>query len=219
MISVIIPAWNEEEEIESAVASLSPRSECEVILVDGGSTDRTIERARPCVDLVLSSPHGRGRQMNAGARGSRGEILLFLHADTRLAPGALAAVERAVREGASFGAFRYALRGGGLLAGLLTYGTRLRSEGLGLPYGDQGLWIRRKVFETLGGYAEDDRAEDLDLLLRLRRDYARPRILPLPAATSIRSYARHGFLRTLGTHQRILLSALAGGIPARPTWR
>ncbi|MBW1992625.1 MAG: glycosyltransferase, partial [Deltaproteobacteria bacterium] len=165
-------------------------------VADGGSTDGTPEVAArfPRVQ-VLSCARGRGRQMNAGALASRGELLVFLHADTRLGSDHLDTLRRLVREPQfAAGAFVFSLYPELPVFRVIAWGVNLRGRLLGLPYGDQALTVRRSLFLELGGYAHR-RPEDLDLVLRLRR-HTRLRLVKPPVATSGRRWLAEGYVRT-----------------------
>ena len=166
LVSVIVPALNEEALIEATLASVTSRQvDYEVIVVDGGSTDGTVRAARPHA-AVITAPGGRARQMNAGAAAAQGDVLLFLHADTVLPPGALDVVRRTLDEPANeAGAFRLAFDAPTPLLRFYSFCTRFE-----LPricFGDRGLFVRSRVFDDLGGYPDVPLFEDLELVLRL----------------------------------------------------
>jgi rSAM/selenodomain-associated transferase 2 len=168
-ISVIIPTLNEERVLARAIASVSPFA-AEVLVVDGGSIDRTLEVAAAAGSKILRAPPGRGTQMNCGARAAAGDILLFLHADCALVDGAAGAVRLALSD-PSIVVGCFALRVDSPAPALrwVGFGSNLRARWLGLPYGDQALFVRRVDFESAGGYRELPLMEDVDLVLRLRR--------------------------------------------------
>ena len=216
-ISVIIPALHEAQAIGRTLSSAAvlAASEVELIVVDGGSEDATVEVARSHGATVVTLPPGRARQMNAGARIARGECLLFLHADTRLPPG----YEREVRHildlpGVVAGAF--ALRVEGAQWGLrwVERAANLRSRLCELPYGDQGLFLRAELFRRLGGFAELPLLEDLELVRRLRRQ-GRIVTTPLAVLTSARRWESLGVVRTTLLNQVFLLAYLFGMPPRR----
>jgi rSAM/selenodomain-associated transferase 2 len=203
-IAVVIPAVDEARNIPGAVESAAA-SDVDVVVVDGGSRDGTPECARSAGARVLESERGRARQLRAGVRATEGETVLLLHADTRLSPGWKEAVEDALRDpGVVAGAFRLRFEDRGLAFRVLEWGVRLRVAVLGLPYGDQALFVRRGVLDELGGIPQVDFMEDLDLVSALKRR-GRLRVLPLPVTTSGRRYRQAGVLRTTGLH---LLAAL-----------
>jgi rSAM/selenodomain-associated transferase 2 len=209
-LSVVIPALEEASDIEAAVASAAGER-VEVLVVDGGSRDATPERARKAGATLHRSPPGRARQLGVGASVARGDVVLFLHADTRLPRGWDSAVREALRDPRVVGGcfrlhFEEGGRGaGGLLLRVVEWGTRLRVALFALPYGDQALFVRRSVLERLGGVPQQPIMEDLDLVRAMKR---RGRIarLSLPATTSARRYREAGVLRTAARN----LAALAG---------
>jgi rSAM/selenodomain-associated transferase 2 len=199
LISVVIPVLDEAGNLERLLPDLETRfSAAEVILVDGGSADATTAVAArfPRVRL-LASPRGRARQMNAGARAARGDVLLFLHADTRLPDGALVAVEAAISDpGVVAGRFDVSFDNPRRVFRMIAWFMNLRSRWSGISTGDQAIFVRGSVFEALGGYPEIPLMEDVELCRRLKR---RGRLLPLRLAvrTSARKWERDGAVRTI----------------------
>jgi rSAM/selenodomain-associated transferase 2 len=192
-IAVVIPTLDEAERVGAAIASARG---CDVIVVDGGSRDGTVERARAAGARVLARPAGRARQLDAGWRAAHGDVVLFLHADTRLPDGWDAAVRRALEDPrVAGGAFTLRFEPPTRALRLVEWGARWRARLLGIPYGDQALFARRDALEAAGGVPDVPICEDLDLVRALRR---RGRLvqLPLPATTSARRYLRRGVLRT-----------------------
>jgi glycosyltransferase involved in cell wall biosynthesis len=167
--------------------------EVEVLVVDGGSDDGTPRLAASFPHVrVFKSPRGRGVQMNTGARAARGELLVFLHADTFMGPTHLRALRVAAADPAfQAGAFRFALTPDLPAFRFLARGVNLRCRLFALPYGDQALSLRRGLFFRLGGF-KHGRPEDLDLVLRLRR-YTRLRLLSPPLPTSARRWLTQGY--------------------------
>jgi len=196
VFSVIIPTLNEEIRIEGLLRSFQNISALEVIVSDGMSQDRTVEIAKRLASCVLISARGRARQMNEGARHATGEVLLFLHADTRLEASAFDQLTSALGDPTIIGgAFSLGLesRAGGLR--LIEAVTNLRSRLFSLPYGDQAIFVRRTVFEEIGGYTELPLMEDLDLVQRLKKR-GRLVILPAKAITSARRWEKEGIFYT-----------------------
>ena len=186
-IAVVIPALDEAESVADAVASAQGPG-VDVVVVDGGSRDATAARARAAGARVLASPPGRARQLAAGARQATGDVVLFLHADTRLPPGWHGALRRACGDPrVAGGAFGLRFAGGGAGLRLVEWGARLRGRLLRLPYGDQALWVRRAVLEAIGGVPQAPIMEDLDLVRAVRR-HGRWASLPLAVETSPRRY-------------------------------
>jgi rSAM/selenodomain-associated transferase 2 len=195
LISIIIPTLNENTTIDDAADSLARlKGEFEVIVADGGSADDTVEIARSRGLRVIAAERGRGQQMNTGSRAARGEVLLFLHADTRLPDDALAMIEENLRDaGVCGGNFSLVFDGRTRAARILTKIYPMLRIG-GMCYGDSGIFIRRSVFESLGGYRAYPIFEDCDLYRRMRRvgKFAR---LPACAVTSSRRFEGR-FIRT-----------------------
>jgi rSAM/selenodomain-associated transferase 2 len=203
MISVVIPALNAEATLAKALASLVPAAidglVRQVVVVDGGSSDRTAEIADNAgADMVLVS-RGRGQQLAAGAEQARFPWILFLHADTALEPGwereaslFMARVDTGERPAAA-AAFRFALDDTGFGPRLLERLVALRSGALRLPYGDQGLLMPRRLYAEVGGYRPLEIMEDVDLVRRLGR--RRIAMLRCRAITSAERFRRDGYLR------------------------
>jgi len=214
-ISVIIPALDEAAAIGAVVAHAAAGENVETLVVDGGSRDATVAAARAAGARVISAPAGRARQMNAGAAAASGELLLFLHADTRLP----ARWERTVRKtlaapGVAAGAFRLGIDTRRPGVHFIARAANLRSRVLQLPYGDQAIFLRRSLFDRLGGFADLPIMEDFDLVRRLR---AMGRVVTADQAvvTSARRWRRLGIVRTWVINQAVLAAFHAGLPPAR----
>jgi rSAM/selenodomain-associated transferase 2 len=194
-ISIIIPTLNEKTTIRDAALALAGMAgNFEVIVVDGGSDDGTAEIAAECGLTVIDAPRGRGRQMNAGAVKAKGDVLVFLHADTRLPADALAMIEKALKqERVCGGNFSLNFDGGTLSARVLTILYPCLRLG-GMCYGDSALFVRRAIFEESGGYRDYPIFEDCDLYRRLKRKGKFVR-LPVYATTSSRRFEGR-FIRT-----------------------
>ncbi|RMG44242.1 MAG: glycosyltransferase [Acidobacteria bacterium] len=220
-IGVVIPTLDEEEEIAGCLDALRGNAgPLDVVVADGGSSDRTVELASRSPGVrVLCAERGRARQMNAGARAARGDVLWFLHADTRPGPACADAIRRAAARGARWGCFRFAVAGARLPDRILEAAVRLRTRLLHLPYGDQGLFVERTLFERVGGYPDWPLLEDVGLVRRLARKHP-PALLPVPLPTSPRRYRRDGYISTIWRHQVVLAGFMLGRDPARLTrWR
>jgi rSAM/selenodomain-associated transferase 2 len=214
MISVIIPTWNEEGEIEGCLRSLREQGgDLETIVVDGGSRDRTLEIASR-YSSVIQAGRGRALQMNAGARRAGGEILLFLHADSRLPQGWKRAVEEAVRNGAVGGAFRLRLDDSSPFFRTVAALANLRARLTGTYLGDHGLFVSREAFEAVGGFREIPLMEDVELCRRLRE--VGPLVqLREEITSSARRLKREGVGRTLLRMQLLRLLYWIGAPPER----
>ncbi|MCR4309661.1 MAG: TIGR04283 family arsenosugar biosynthesis glycosyltransferase [Deltaproteobacteria bacterium] len=221
-ISVIIPALDEETSIARTIRSCREAGPCEVIVVDGGSRDRTVEIARRRADAVIAAPCGRASQMNAGAALARREVLLFLHADTLLPGGAVPAVLGAlqdpaviggafrVRLAASAGAGRYVRAALGITGRMI--GAR---AAVSRSYsGDQAIFVRAEAFRVVGGYPEIPLMEDVELSRRMRRA-GKTVLLPLRVETSGRRWEAWGPLRAVLFMWRVRIGHLLGRTPSR----
>lgn len=213
-LSIIVPVLDEAAGIAVALAPLQPlrRAGVEVIVVDGGSRDTTPTLAAPLADRVLDAPRGRGSQMNAGAAQARGDILLFLHADTRLPDTALAAIAEAVAAGACWGRFDVTIAGRIAGLGMVAAMMNLRSRLTGIATGDQALFVTRAAFEQAGGFPDISLMEDIVLSRRLRR-IARPACLYERVVTSGRRWEKHGLVRTILAMWRLRLRFFLGADP------
>ena len=191
--AVVVPALNEARHIEACLASVRGQGDAvDLVVVDGGSSDGTPALARPLA-RVLEAPRGRASQMNAGARATSGDVLLFLHGDTRLAPDALAAIRAALSDARVVGG-TFTLRFEPATPLLRLYAWYTRFSWRLFRYGDQGIFVRRADFDALGGYAPVPIMEDVDFLARLARR-GRTVLIPLPVTTSARRFHRHGIVR------------------------
>jgi rSAM/selenodomain-associated transferase 2 len=217
-ISIIIPALNEAATLEQTLKLLQPLRQRghEVILVDGGSSDATLAMAAPCVDRVIASGRGRSLQMNRGAEAATGDILWFLHADTRIPEQADGEIIQAVGASGSFqwGRFDIRLSGNHWLLGLIGHLMNLRSRLTGIATGDQGIFLRRELFEGVGGYREIALMEDIDLSKRLKRRTA-PYCSSHYLITSSRRWESNGIVRTVLLMWYLRLAYFFGRSPER----
>lgn len=201
-ISVIIPTLNEHLVLEKTLRHTASLGFGELIVVDGGSMDLTIPTAeafcanRPDTHLI-SAPLGRARQMNEGAKASRGDVLLFLHADTQLPVGAGRIIESALADQTVVGGrFDVQFDTSSVWSQIISSFMNRRSRLTGIFTGDQGLFVRRQVFEQLGGFAEIPLMEDIDFSKRLKRA-GRIAALRDTVTTSFRRWETQGPLRTI----------------------
>ena len=212
-ISIIIPTLNEADRIGQAVQRAWATGPHEVLVVDGGSLDDTVAIAERHGARVLGGVRGRASQQNLGARQATGDVLLFLHADNLLDPDGVRQIAAALENGPVLGgAFQQKISASGLLYRLLERGNALRVRWLGLPYGDQGIFLRREVFDRLGGFPEVGLMEDLLLMRKLRRR-ARPVLLPGPLQVSPRRWQRYGVVRQTLRNWSLLLAERLGVSP------
>lgn len=214
-LSIIIPTLNEAAVIEKTLAALPRRGGIERIVVDGGSSDDTAERAKPHADGVLITEAGRARQMNAGARAAGGDVLLFLHADSHLAADAFDAISQALEDPTvAGGAFKLAIDSTRRSLCIVAAVANWRSRLTGIPYGDQGIFVRRTVFEKLGGYPDLPIMEDLEFSRRLKRT-GKVALLSGPIMTSSRRWDRGGVWYTTLQNQIFVLAYFMGVSPKR----
>lgn len=197
-VSIIVPVLNEANLIVRLLEDLQAfrRQGAEVIVVDGGSSDGTAEHARSLADRVSASPPGRGRQMNAGAALARGEVLLFLHADTLLPPDALTSVGVAVGNGACWGRFDVRIEGSIRGLAMVAFMMNWRSRLTGIATGDQAIFVTREAFLRRGGFPVIPLMEDIVFSGRMRKE-AWPACLAEKVTTSGRRWERQGLLRTI----------------------
>lgn len=210
---MVIPTLNEEAGLAACLAAVGQAPGQEVIVVDGGSRDATVALAHRAGAKVISAPRGRASQMNAGARASRGALLLFLHADTLLPGGWQDEVRRILaRPGTAAGAFTFRLdqRSAGLRFIELAVAWRCRLAAL--PYGDQGLFLRRETFGAAGGFPALPIMEDCELVRRLKKQ-GRIIVSPAPAFTSARRWQRKGLLATTALNSLVVVAFYLGCPP------
>jgi rSAM/selenodomain-associated transferase 2 len=219
-LSVIIPALQERTTIADLVKRVADEGVQDIIVVDGGSTDGTAEFARAAGARVIASSPGRGTQQNAGVRAAQGDTLLFLHADTKPPQGFPAQIERTLAApGVVAGAFRFKLDDDAPGMRLVEKMVNLRSRCLRLPYGDQGLFVRKTVFEKVGGFPDEPLLEDYELVRRLRR-VGRIAIAEGFAVTSARRWRKLGVVRTTCLNNLCLLAYWLGASPSTiARWR
>jgi len=215
-LSVIVPMLNEAATIASTLAALRLGApEAEILVVDGGSIDASVATARPLCDTMIASSRGRARQMNAGARASHGDILVFVHADTIVPTTFAADIATALSDPAVVGG-RFDVR---LDASAIPYRVigamiSLRSRISRTGTGDQAIFVRRAVFDRLGGFPELELCEDLEFSRRLKR-VGRVACLRAQVTTSARRWSRDGVVRTVVRMWLIRAMYLLGVPPAR----
>ncbi len=211
-ISVIIPALNEEEWIAGAVQSAFSAGAAEVIVVDGGSFDRTARFATGAGARLLLGDRLRGRQLNRGSQAASNPFLIFLHADTRLPSGAAEAVHDALTHDVAFGGFRLRFDEPDRRLRLAERMINLRSRITGEPWGDQAQFIGRDTLLAGGGFREMPIMEDYELAKRMRQA-GQTRILPLTITTSGRRFLQRGLFRTARINWTIIWRYHRGADP------
>ncbi len=209
--SVVMPVLNEASCIEGALTRLRGLP-VEIIVADGGSTDDTPARAGRLSDRVVAAPRGRALQMNAGATMAKGDVLIFLHADTIMPDDALALMESALEGGASWGRFDVRIEGTHPMLPLVAATMNLRSRLTGIATGDQVIFCRRALFDQLGGFAAIALMEDIDFSRRAR-SVSRPACLKARVTTSGRRWERHGVMRTILLMWQLRLRFFLGADP------
>ena len=221
-LSIIVPVLDEASGIAASLAALvALRSRGhEVIVVDGGSADNTLALCAGRADAVLEAPRGRARQMNAGAAQARGDVMLFLHADTTLPDQADACIARALMRGAQWGRFDVRIEGASAMVPLIAATMNLRSRWTGIATGDQAMFVRRELFQRVGGFPDQPLLEDVELSHRLRMS-ARPSCLRERVLTSGRRWEQGGVWHTIVLMWQLRLRYWLGASPevlARAYW-
>lgn len=209
-VAVVIPTLNEASTIAACLQDLATQGPDELIVADAGSPDGTADLAAAAGARVLRTPRGRGQQQNLAVAATTSELLLFLHADCRLEPGALDVLRRfAVRNPlVPGGCFRMAVEAQGLGFRSIDAAAHLRAGVLGIPYGDQAIFARRSAFDAVGGFPEIPLMDDLYFALRLRR-LGRLALLPRRVFVSARRWRQAGLVRQ--SLRNWTLTALAAG--------
>ena len=213
-LSIIMPVLDEAAGIEASVQALGDYRArgVEVIVVDGGSSDDTVSRARPLADRVIETPRGRAAQMNAGAASAKGDVLLFLHADTRLPENADTLIADGLARGKrAWGRFDLRFDDGGWLR-LVAFMMNWRSWATGICTGDQAMFMTRAAFDEIGGFPTIALMEDVAASARLKR-IGRPLCLSAHVTTSGRRWRQHGVWRTILLMWRLRLAYFFGGDP------
>lgn len=213
-IAIIVPVLNEAENLTALIDQLLQfrQSVAEIVIVDGGSTDNTRQMLEDSGLEIVSASKGRAIQMNAGALHSNADILLFLHADTKLPAHAIKAIEKAISTGADWGRFDVQISGEHPLFKLIAFMMNWRSRLTGIATGDQVIFTRRSVFNLVGGFPEQPLMEDIEISKRLRK-ISRPFCLPEKVMTSGRRWQKHGVWKTILLMWRLRF-AYWRGVPA-----
>lgn len=210
---MIVPALNEASSIAGCLELLRGLGDCEVIVVDGGSRDATMAEAAPLADRVIEAEPGRARQMNAGAGLAGGDVLWFLHADSRPPRGALDLIRRALEPGRQWGRFDLRLDGRHPAFRVIERFINWRSALSGIATGDQALFMTRAAWNEVGGYPDMPLMEDVALSRSLKR-LGRPARIRVPVVSSSRRWERHGISRTVWLMWRLRFDFWRGADPA-----
>jgi rSAM/selenodomain-associated transferase 2 len=216
-VSIIVPALNEADSLGATLQRLQPfrMAGHEIIVVDGGSEDGTADLASSRADKIVKSTPGRAQQMNVGAKQACGEVLWFLHADTLVPDDAINLILGALKDQKhQWGRFDIRLSGKQLLLRIVEKLMNLRSRITGIATGDQGIFVRREVFETIGGFAPIPLMEDLDISKRLNK-ISRPCCLSTKLVTSSRRWEDNGIVRTILLMWRLRLAYTLGVRPEK----
>ncbi|MGB3507732.1 MAG: TIGR04283 family arsenosugar biosynthesis glycosyltransferase [Microcoleaceae cyanobacterium] len=212
-ISIVIPVLNEAKTIAQTISTAQTATDIEIIVVDGGSNDGTVEVAQSLdIQLIYTLP-GRATQMNQGAMAATGDILIFLHGDTLLPSGFDWLVRQALLKANTVaGAFELGIGAGAGSLRVVEKIVNWRSRYLQIPYGDQGIFLKAKIFEEVGGFPEIPIMEDFELIRQLRKR-GRIEILSVPVLTSGRRWQKLGILKTTLINQIVIISYLLGVSP------
>ena len=215
-LAIVAPVLDEAATLAPWLDALQPlrRRGAALVVVDGGSRDATMDIARARADVVLEAPRGRAAQMNAGAAAARADVLLFLHADTRLPEGADALVLEALARGRGWGRFDVRIDTRRPLLRVVARAMNARSRLTGIATGDQALFVRRDLFDAVGGFPEIPLMEDIALSRVLKR-HGRPACLRATVVTSARRWERHGAWKTILLMWRLRAAYFFGADPAR----
>ncbi len=197
-LSIIVPMLNEASQLPFFFKHLMSfqRAGCEIIFVDGGSTDDSVLLAEVNGFTVIKSSRSRARQMNVGAAQAKGDVLLFLHADTQLPESAIKNIERSLVGNKYWGRFNVRIKGKQFMLRIVGTFMNWRSWITGIATGDQAIFVRRTVFEQLCGYSDQPLMEDIELCMRLKT-FSRPACITQPVITSGRRWEERGVWRTI----------------------
>lgn len=196
-ISIVIPVLNEADHVAGLLVDLRDRDRTlETIVVDGGSDDDTVARAKSYDCQVIQSARGRAEQMNRGAEAANGDILLFLHVDTRLPDNFIGALDRFWTSAHAWGRFDVRLDSDRPVLRVVAVMMNIRSRLTGICTGDQAMFVRRSVFERIGGFAQIPLMEDIEISKRLK-SVSSPYCVTSPVITSSRRWDKHGAIKTI----------------------
>lgn len=199
--SVIIPVLDEQERINTCIEqtlSLCPAGTCEIIVVDADPNGSTINAIKSDGIVSTISEHGRAKQMNAGAALARGEVIVFLHADTQLPMGTFEYIEEALSNTEYVaGAFDLVIDSTNCLLRFIAASARMRSRLTRIPYGDQAIFMRKEYFEKIGGFKEIPLMEDVELMRRIKKRGDKICLLSNQVLTSARRWEKEGVVFTI----------------------
>ena len=215
-LCIVMPVLDEGERLLAALRDLQRFRQrgARVVVVDGGSSDNTLQIAREHADLALLAPRGRAAQMNAGAAACPAQVLLFLHADTRLPDNADTLVQRATLARHGWGRFDVYIDSPALMLRIVGGAMNLRSRWTGIATGDQAMFVRHALFSAVGGFPDIPLMEDIALSTALKK-HGPPACLRQRVTTSARRWQRCGVWRTIGLMWRLRAAYFLGADPAR----
>lgn len=215
-LCIVVPVLDEAAQLASHLAELQRfrKRGARIVVVDGGSADDSLAIAREWADLAFVAPQGRARQMNAGAAACTADILLFLHADTRLPPNADTLVRRALRAGPEWGRFDVAIDSPRVAMRIVEALMNRRSRWTGIATGDQAMFVRQELFQRVGGFPDQPLMEDVALSTLLKR-HGPPACLSERVTTSARRWERHGPWRTILLMWRLRAAYFFGADPLK----
>ncbi len=217
--SIIVPVLHESERINRLIDhlySLRPRGACEIIVVDGSPESDTIDAIRTEQVVKIKADRGRARQMNAGAAVAKGDILIFLHADTEPPLAAFAGIASVMGQGRYVGgAFQLGIQSKKFVYKALTWWVSIRCRITGIPYGDQAMFIAKDYFNRTGGYRDIPLMEDVELMRRIKKQGGKICVLPDRVMTSPRRWEEEGFIYVNLRNTLLLILYLLGAAPER----
>jgi len=214
MISIIIPIKDESPEIAERFRPFSIAGETEILLADRGDCPETTRAFERLGARIVSGPGSRGLRLDRAAREARGDVLFFVHADSRPPENALSAIAETLATGAVGGAFSLAYENQTAAMAWIAWWANLRSRRLGLPFGDQGLFFRREAYAVSGGFRDLPVCDDVDIVRRLKR-VGRLSVRPEKTVTSPRRYRETGAVRQVLRNWRVLAGYFAGVSPEK----
>jgi uncharacterized protein len=214
MISIIIPIKNESPGVAERFRRFSIAGETEILIADRGDCPETARAFERLGARIVSGPGSRGLRLDRAAREARGDVLFFVHSDSRPPENSLSAIAETLGTGAVAGAFSLAYENETAALAWIAWWANLRSRRLGLPFGDQGLFCRREAYAACGGFRDLPVCDDVDIVSRLKR-VGRLSVRPEKTVTSPRRYAEAGALRQVLRNWRVLAGYYAGVSPEK----